>query len=263
MKWLHNPSAHLAANKSALHVGMKMIGCAGNLDKKGEVGKVLSNITNLPLRTIPSKVALSSSHSSSTHQSFEPNESASINHCKSTKANKFVTIPEEEEEDSRDDNKHYKSSTNNHQLILNNNTSIFEAYDECPWLSDYRAIKIHSTMTPLEAYPHYQLQSIIPKFGQNLLCDYIKIAKEYKRMGKYRVRSNESKAADKLHCVNCYKKNAQLEKAFFPCEHKCVCRDCFEERRFEVCPLCKTEVKFTGNDHKEYQDWLDEVRAEY
>lgn len=96
--------------------------------------------------------------------------------------------------------------------------------------------------------------------------DYITEAKEYKRMECYR----NSNPQLKSECVLC-KRSFQLKKVFFPCEHRCVCDDCFPtkvknySKRSFPCPLCKEDVRYVtnhdnGNEVEMYWKWINEVK---
>ena len=99
--------------------------------------------------------------------------------------------------------------------------------------------------------------------SQAFLKDYIKMARDYKRMGQFRVPSNDEDITRYPSCVLCLKRGRKIEKVFFPCEHKCVCSVCLERKIPTQCPLCNEVVRVvldhTGHENEEYWSWVEEV----
>ncbi len=59
-----------------------------------------------------------------------------------------------------------------------------------------------------------------------------------------------------------------LSKVFFPCEHRCVCNECYDsQQKWTFCPLCNEEIKIAidhsgGNEVDEYWDWIHEIKPQ-
>lgn len=66
--------------------------------------------------------------------------------------------------------------------------------------------------------------------------DYILLAREYKRMEKYRIHPREIETDHQLSCVTCSRRGG-LDRVFFPCQHRCVCSNCQDKMKPKQCPL--------------------------
>lgn len=117
------------------------------------------------------------------------------------------------------------------------------------------------------------LTSIYSKHhGNNLgshTKDYTTLAKEYKRMEKYRIHPRGAvKESDNEHlsCVICSRQGG-LDKVFFPCQHRCVCASCIlnTAKPLKQCPLCHAGISIvlsnTSNVYDEYWTWVEEVQT--
>ena len=124
----------------------------------------------------------------------------------------------------------------------------------------------------------YRLKGQSHKYAK----DYIKLAKEYKRMEPYRCNN----PIQQNPCVVCqtvvFKSNSSsstksgggkskrtiaghLSKVFFPCEHICVCDACYKDSGpWHTCPLCNHKIKVvfdhTGRETEEYWKWVNEIK---
>lgn len=99
--------------------------------------------------------------------------------------------------------------------------------------------------------------------------DYPTLAKEYKRMEKYRIHPREVvKESDTEHlsCVICSRQGG-LDKVFFPCQHRCVCSSCLLSTATppKQCPLCHAGISIVLNNtskvYEEYWNWVEEVQT--
>ena len=94
--------------------------------------------------------------------------------------------------------------------------------------------------------------------------DYIHLAREYKRMEKYRIHPRERETAHQLLCVTC-SRCGDIDKVFFPCQHRCMCSNCqYNLTQPKQCPLCHAPISkiLNNTEHvfEEYWSWVDEVR---
>ena len=94
--------------------------------------------------------------------------------------------------------------------------------------------------------------------------DYILLAREYKRMEKYRIRPRERETAHQLLCVTC-SRCGDIDKVFFPCLHRCMCSNCqYKLTQPKQCPLCHAPISIilnnTENVYEDYWSWVDEVK---
>lgn len=93
--------------------------------------------------------------------------------------------------------------------------------------------------------------------------DYILLAREYKRMEKYRIHPREIETDHQLSCVTCSRRGG-LDRVFFPCQHRCVCSNCQDKMKPKQCPLCHVPIMIildnTENVYEEYWIWVDQVR---
>lgn len=150
----------------------------------------------------------------------------------------------------------------------------------------------------LSQYHHHCQQK------QHFAKDYIRLAKEYKEMEKYRNNNprlekrcvvckgkaftkladiergqeedttlrggskgtgrNRSTSNGKSSNSNHYKKK-YLIKVLFPCEHRPICNECWEQKQPWIkCPVCHEEIKIAlnhnGNEVDEYWDWINEIK---
>lgn len=99
--------------------------------------------------------------------------------------------------------------------------------------------------------------------------DYLGLAREYKFHRKFSdPRSNPA-------CVLCHSRSSK--DVFFPCEHRCVCRECIRKENFcderelqnrkdgySLCPLCANAIKIIipfdhGREVAKYWAWVEEV----
>ena len=99
--------------------------------------------------------------------------------------------------------------------------------------------------------------------------DYLGLAREYKFHRQFSdPRSNPP-------CVLCHSRSSQ--DVFFPCEHRCVCRECIRKENFcderelqsrkdgySICPLCANSIKIIipfdhGREVAQYWAWVEEV----
>lgn len=99
--------------------------------------------------------------------------------------------------------------------------------------------------------------------------DYLGLAREYRFHRKFSdPRSNPP-------CVLCHSRTSQ--DVFFPCEHRCVCRECIRNENFcderelqskkdgySLCPVCANGIKIIipfdhGREVAKYWAWVEEV----
>ena len=108
--------------------------------------------------------------------------------------------------------------------------------------------------------------------------DYITMVDDYAKNLNYRPHNKEEEIA--CHSCNSLAKKVSgkdtkvvfnpnvktISKVFFPCEHICLCDDCyFQLDALESCPACNQSIKYvsTYNNGKElddYWNWIKEVK---
>ena len=126
--------------------------------------------------------------------------------------------------------------------------------------------QINGLLSSLATMALYNGHGFDPEMNQvpTLLCkDYVIMSRDHNMMRKYRAHPKNKSIEYQSTCVVCSKKGRHLEKVFFPCEHKCVCKHCLARQKFKKCPLCNEIVRIvlehTGNEHEEYWSWVAEV----
>ena len=153
-----------------------------------------------------------------------------------------------------------------------------------------------------------QVSSTIMNQKQQYTKDYIKLVQDYKKMSCY-LHGNPKL---KRKCIVC-KRKAQtsmivkrterrsstkqkrkskqrpqqpshrekypppvlfLSKVLFPCQHRCICSECWESQTFIKCPFCNEEIKIaidysgksssddggTSKEEEQYWDWINEIK---
>lgn len=104
--------------------------------------------------------------------------------------------------------------------------------------------------------------------------DYLKLSLDYKINEPYRVNNPIAQ----IRCIICktLARKTQgrtisfqrtISKVFFPCEHICVCDECFKRKKsWIVCPLCDGDIKLvvslSGNTKEEYLMWVEEIKPQ-
>ena len=104
--------------------------------------------------------------------------------------------------------------------------------------------------------------------------DYVSIAMKYARLSKYK----NNCVQKNTQCIKCLSRSNSgqkssghnkdvfpfLSKVFYPCEHRCICDQCFQGRKWDTCPWCNEQVKVivnkTGLETDEYWKWINEVK---
>lgn len=157
-----------------------------------------------------------------------------------------------------------------------NETNNDQKYDDS-YYSDMDSKPSSSNNREYDAYLEHNPNLIYEDDGlanrqKNLNQDYLHLAKMYTLHRKY-----EDVDCKEL-CVLCRK--LQVSDAFFPCNHRCVCKACIvsndiTEHTFAImnmnpklhftCPLCCSFIKRiipmnNGEEIKEYYDWCYDVK---
>lgn len=104
--------------------------------------------------------------------------------------------------------------------------------------------------------------------------DYVSVAMKYARLSKYKNNCVQENAK----CIRCLSRAPSRQKSnehnikafpnfskvFYPCEHRCICDQCFQDKKWDTCPWCHEQVKLildkTGMETDEYWSWINEVK---